>query len=65
MSKIAQFEIDAHRGDIAHDVRRLVEKYRALFDWDVPDIDPAAADALMLNEVAPAVEAIRSDMLNI
>jgi hypothetical protein len=31
--------------------RRLVEKYRAIFDWDVPDIDQNAADKLILVEV--------------
>jgi hypothetical protein len=37
LPKLEQFEIEAHRGEIVRDVRHLVEKYRAVFDWDVPD----------------------------
>ena len=64
MPKLEQFEIEAHRGEIARDVRHLVEKYRAVFDWDVPDIDQAAADRLILTEVATAVNALKDQLLN-
>ena len=64
MPKLEQFEIEAHRGEIVRDVRRLVEKYRAVFDWDVPDIDQAAADRLILTEVVTAVNALKDELLN-
>ena len=44
MANIERLELDGHRSAIIADVKRLVEKYRAIFDWDVPDIDQAAAD---------------------
>jgi len=30
----------------------MVEKYRKIFDWDVPDIDQAVADKLIVLESA-------------
>jgi len=33
-------------------------------DWDVPDIDQAAADRLILTEVATAVNALTDELLN-
>ena len=64
MPKLEQFEIEAHRDEIVRDVRNLVEKYRAVFDWDVPDIDQAAADRLILTEVVTAVNALNDELLN-
>ena len=39
MPEIEQKELEGHRDQIDADVKKLVEKYRAIFDWDVPDID--------------------------
>ena len=64
MPKLERFELEAHRGEIVRDVRHLVEKYRAVFDWDVPDIDQAAADRLILTEVVTAVNALNDELLN-
>ncbi len=63
MAKIEQKELEAHRGQIDADVKKLVEKYRAIFDWDVPDIDQAAADKLILAEVRRAVDALEQRLL--
>ena len=46
MERIEELELAAHRGQIVADVKNLVEKYRAIFDWDVPDIDQGFADKL-------------------
>ena len=45
------------------DVKKLVEKYRKIFDWDVPDIDQAAADRLILSEVVNAVRELEIKLL--
>ncbi len=63
MSKIEEKELEGHRGDIIADVKKLVEKYRAIFDWDVPDIDQAAADKLILTEVRRALDALEPKLL--
>jgi hypothetical protein len=41
----------------------LIEKYRKIFDWDVPDIDQVAADKLILSEVRRALEELEHRLL--
>ena len=43
---------------IGADVKKLVEKYRAIFDWDVPDIDQGVADKLIVTELRKALDEI-------
>ena len=63
MAKMEQLELEGHRSDIIADVKCLVEKYRAIFDWDVPDIDQNAANKLILAEMRHALEAIETELL--
>ena len=58
MAGIEQAELENHRRQIAYDVNKLVEKYRAIFDWDVPDIDQTEADRLILKEIERALDDI-------
>ena len=64
MAEIEQKELEAHRRQIIADVGKLVEKYRAIFDWDVPDIDQYAADKLILVEIRKALDAIETNLLH-
>ena len=63
MAKIEQVELDRHRRAIIADVKRLLEKYRAIFDWDVPDIDQNAADKLILVEMRKALDDAEKELL--
>jgi hypothetical protein len=58
MQKMEQFEIDAHRSEITADMRKLYEKYRAVFGWDIPEVDQKAADELILSAMHTAVDKI-------
>ncbi|MDR3391705.1 MAG: hypothetical protein P4L77_08215 [Sulfuriferula sp.] len=58
MKKIEQIELDEHRTEIAKDMHSLVEKYRAIFDWDIPEIDQHAADKLILAAMHKALDEI-------
>lgn len=58
MKKIEQLELDAHRREITGDMRKLFEKYRAIFEWDIPDIDQDAADKIILTAMHAAVDEI-------
>ncbi|ABS08873.1 hypothetical protein [Shewanella baltica] len=58
---IEKFELAAHRSDIIEDVNNLIEKYRAIFGWDVPDIDENLANRLILNEVRLALDNIQNE----
>lgn len=62
MANIEQLELKGHRNQIIADVKSLVEKYRAIFDWDVPEIDQHAADKLILAEVRKAVDDIEREL---
>jgi hypothetical protein len=63
MAKIELLELEAHRSQIVDDVKKLVEKYRSIFGWDVPDIDQAYADKLILVEITQALESIKKELL--
>ncbi len=64
MAKFEQLELAAHRDQMIDDVRNLVEKYRAIFDWDVPEIDQTLADRLILDEIAKALSDIQTELLS-
>jgi hypothetical protein len=63
VTKIEEIELERHRGEIIADVKRLVEKYRAIFDWDVPDIDQNSADRLILVEIRKALDDIEKKLV--
>jgi molybdopterin converting factor small subunit len=63
VAKIEERELEGHRAEIIADVEKLVAKYRKIFDWDVPDIDQAAADKLILAEVRKALEELEHKLL--
>ena len=64
MEKIEQLELDKRRSKIIADVKSLVEKYRSIFAWDVPDIDEKFADKLILVEVRKALDHIENELLD-
>ena len=63
MAKIEEQELAGHHDEIIADVKRLVEKYRAVFDWDVPDVDQTVADKLILMEVRKALNELEHKLL--
>ena len=63
MAQIEQRELEAHRSQIIGDVKKLVEKYRAIFDWDVPEIDQVVADKLILVEIRKSLDNIEKELL--
>ena len=60
MAKSEQLEMDAHRAQLIADVKGLVEKYRSIFDWDVPEVDEALSDRLILAVVRQALDDIEA-----
>ena len=61
MAAIEQLEMDAHRAQLARDVKALVEKYRAIFDWDVPEVDEALSDRLILKALRQALDDVEAE----
>jgi hypothetical protein len=58
MKKMEQLELDAHRDEIVADMRGLFEKYRTIFDWDIPEINQKSADTLILAAMHAALDEI-------
>ncbi|MDP2027798.1 hypothetical protein [Sulfuriferula sp.] len=63
MAKIEELELEGHRNEIIADVKNLAEKYRAIFDWDVPEIDQNLADRLILGEIRKALDGLEKELL--
>ena len=58
MGKIEELEMDAHRAQLTADLQGLVEKYRSIFDWDVPEVDEALSTQLILKALRQALDDI-------
>lgn len=58
MKMIEHLELDAHRSQISSDVQQLVEKYRSIFEWDVPDVDQVLSDKLILGAIRRATDEV-------
>ena len=63
MADIEEMEMNERRSQIVADVKQLVEKYRAIFDWDVPDIDQALADKLIVVAMRKALDDVEKELL--
>jgi len=63
MKRIEDREMEAHRETMTADAMKLVEKYRAIFDWEVPDIDQTVADKIILDELRKALDKIQNSIL--
>lgn len=47
--------MDAHRAQLSSDLRRLVDKYRAIFGWDVPEVDEVLSERLIIESLRRAL----------
>jgi hypothetical protein len=62
MAKMEQLELDAHRGQVVADVKALVERYRSIFEWDVPGIDQVRSDRLILRAIRDALDGVEKTL---
>ena len=62
MAQMEQLELDAHRTQLAADVQALVERYRSIFEWDVPEIDQARSDRLILQAIREALDGVEKTL---
>lgn len=60
MLKIEELEMNAHRTQLNSDVKNLVEKYRSIFGWDIPEIDEISSDQLIFEAIKQALKNIES-----
>ncbi len=62
MSKLEQLEMEAHREQLEADVKRLVEKYLAIAEWDVPGIDEPLANRLIVGAIRQALDRVEKGL---
>ncbi len=62
MAKMEKLEMDAHRAQLISDVKHLVEKYRSIFEWDVPEVNEGLSDRMILKEVRQALDGIEAGL---
>ena len=55
-------ELEAHREQLEADVRRLVEKYLAIAEWDVPEIDEPLATRLIVTAIRQALDRVEKSL---
>lgn len=65
MSAIEQIEMDHHRKQLLADLRQLVEKYRAIFDWDIPDADQKSADHEIVEGIRTALVEVEQELAHL
>lgn len=58
MAKMEKIELERHCEQLTEDVNRLVDKYRSIFEWDVPEVDEAAVDRLILGAIRQALDGV-------
>lgn len=61
MPAIEELELDAHRKQLHFDVGALVNKYRAIFGWDVPEIDETLSDRLLFEAIRQTLDELQME----
>ncbi|MFD2112677.1 hypothetical protein [Thiorhodococcus fuscus] len=62
MATMERLELAAQSSQLVKDVRHLVEKYRSIFAWDVPDLDQELSDTMILTAIRQALDAVEEDL---
>jgi hypothetical protein len=62
MKNMEQLELDARRSQLAADVQALVERYRSIFEWDIPEIDQGRSDRLILQAIRDALVGVENKL---
>jgi len=63
MARIEDIEMDSYREQLISDVKKLVEKYRSIFGWNVPDNDQTFSDKLILAAIRKVLDDIDMTLL--
>lgn len=63
MVQIEELEMNAHLAALESDVRHLVDKYRAIFGWDVPEADETLSDRLIMKALRQVLDELVQEAL--
>ncbi len=64
MGRIESVEMEAQRASLTADVQALIEKYRSIFGWNVPELDEPLSDRLILAAVRKALDGIEAGSID-
>ncbi len=56
MRQIEMLEMDTHRAQLNSDLRRLIDKYVAIFEWDVPEVDEPLSVRLIIESLRRSLD---------
>lgn len=56
MPAIEEIEMNAHGTELTSDLRHLVNKYSAIFGWEVPEVDETLSAKVIFKSLRDALE---------
>ena len=59
MSESQKIELQRHHKELLKDVASLVDKYRRMMEWDIPESDEREGDRLILEAIQEALDALK------
>lgn len=62
MAKIEEIEMQKYQADIAEAMTTLFEKYRSIFEWDIPDADQVQIDKTIIAALRASLNALESKL---
>ena len=62
MARIEELEMDAQRAQLNSDLRRVFDKYRAIFGWDVAEVDAALAERMIIESMRRALDELEQQV---
>ncbi|WP_456448677.1 hypothetical protein [Thiolapillus sp.] len=61
MTDVQKFEIARYRKEIDEDVRKLVDHYLSISDWDIPEVDEKKSIDYILMAVRESLDTIEKE----
>jgi len=59
MSEPQKIELQRHHKELVKDVASLVDKYRRMMEWDIPESNESEGDKLIFEAIQDALDALR------
>jgi hypothetical protein len=59
MSDSQKIEIQRYHKELVKDVASLVDKYRRIMEWDIPESDEGEGDKLIFEAIQDALNALK------
>jgi hypothetical protein len=62
MSRIEELALETYRAQLHTDLGRLVDKYRAIFGWDLPAVDENFSKRLVITSLRTALDDLQQQL---